>query len=205
MQQRILEQLETAGLPVEEAEAVQLAEYLGLMERWNTVYNLTGITGQDEMIQRHLVESLAFKPYLHGTRIADVGSGAGLPGIPLAITTPELEITLIESRGKRARFLRHVQGALKLANVSVEHSRAENLTTVPPFDTVLARAVAPLPELLKLTAHLLSSESVLLVPTGSDPMDEADILARGYRVRRAGGPMAERLRGHLLVVEKADD
>ena len=75
MQQRIFEQLETAGLPVKESEAGQLAEYLGLMERWNTVYNLTGITDQDEMIQRHLVESLAFKPYLHGTRIADVGSG----------------------------------------------------------------------------------------------------------------------------------
>jgi len=204
MQQRILEQLETAGLPVEEAEAVQLAEYLGLMERWNTVYNLTGITDQNEMIQRHLVESLAFKPYLHGTRIADVGSGAGLPGIPLAITTPELEITLIESRGKRARFLRHVQGALKLANVSVEHSRAENLTTVPPFDTVLARAVATPPELLALTGHLLAREGILLVLTKANYRSEAAELGEDVRARRIEDPVTAALRGSLIIIETAD-
>ena len=205
MQDRIQEQLTAAGMALEASQIDTLAKYLELLQRWNAVHNLTAITDTHEMIRRHLLESLALRPYLKGTRIADVGSGARLPGVPLAITELERQFALIESRAKRARFLRHVKGALHLANITVEHCRVEHLTHVPSFDTVLARAVAPLPELLKLTAHLLSSESVLLVPTGSDPMDEADILARGYRVRRAGGPMAERLRGHLLVVEKADD
>jgi len=204
MQQRILEQLETAGLAVEEAEAAQLAEYLALMERWNTVYNLTSITDQNEMIQRHLVESLAFKPYLRGTRIADVGSGAGLPGIPLAITTPELEITLIESRGKRARFLRHVQGVLNLPNVSVAHSRAENLTPVPPFDTVLARAVATPPELLALTRHLLAREGILLVLTKANYRSEVAELGEDVRARRIEDPLAASLRGSLIIIETAD-
>ncbi len=205
MQQRILEQLETAGLAVKESEAAQLAEFLGLMERWNAVYNLTGITDQDEMIQRHLVESLAFKPYLHGTRIADVGSGAGLPGIPLAITTPELEITLIESLGKKARFLRHVQGALNLTNVSVAHSRAENLTPAPPFDTVLARAVATPPELLALTRHLLAREGILLVLTKANYRCEATELGENVRARRIADPVTASLQGALFIIETADD
>ena len=95
-----------------------------------------------------------------------MGSGAGVPGIPLAIAEPEREFTLIESRGKRARFLRHVQGRLGLQNVIVEHSRVEDLPGVPPFDTVLARAVAALPELLRITRHLFGPDTVMLALTG---------------------------------------
>ena len=205
MRERILEQLEKAGVAVSAPEAGQLAEYLALMERWNTVYNLTGIVDPDEMIRRHLVESLAFKPYLRGTRVADVGSGAGLPGIPLAITTPEIEMTLIESRGKRARFLRHVQGALNLDNVSVAHSRAENLTPGPPFDTVLARAVAAPPELLALTRHLLAREGILLVLTKANYRCEATELGEDVRARRIEDPVTASLQGSLFTIETADD
>ncbi len=204
MQQQIFEQLENAGLPVSEAQAHQLAEYLALMERWNKVYNLTGITDHDEMIQRHLVESLVFKRYLRGTRIADVGSGAGLPGIPLAITSPEIEITLIESRGKKARFLRHVQGVLDLANTSVEQSRAEDLTPMPLFDTVLARAVAALPELLALSRHLLAREGILLVITKANYHSEATALGKGVRARCVEDPVTKLLRGSLVIIETAD-
>ena len=204
MQQRIVEQLENVGLAVSEAEARQLAEYLALLERWNKVHNLTGITDHGEMIQRHLVESLAFKPYVKGTRIADVGSGAGLPGIPLAITCPEAEFTLIESRGKKVRFLRHVQGALGLVNVSVEQSRAEDLTPPSPFDTVLARAVAALPELLTLSRHLLAGDGILLVLTKADYRIEATELGENVRARHAEDPVTNLLRGSLVIIETAD-
>ncbi len=204
MQQRIFEQLESVGLAVTEAEARRLAEYLALMARWNKVHNLTGITNHDEMIQRHLVESLAFKPYLKGTRIADVGSGAGLPGIPLAITSPEADLTLIESRGKRVRFLRHVQGALGLANVSVEQSRAEDLTPVPPFDTVLARAVAALPELLTLSRHLLARDGILVVLTKANYRTEATELGEDVSARCVQDPVTSLLRGSLVIIETAD-
>jgi 16S rRNA (guanine527-N7)-methyltransferase len=204
MQKRIRELLEKAGIAVSETEAGQLAEYLALMERWNTVYNLTSIVEPEEMIQRHLVESLAFKPYLRGTRIADVGSGAGLPGIPLAITTPGLAMTLIESRGKKARFLRHVQGTLNLINVSVAHSRAEDLTPVPPFDTVLARAVAAPPELLALTRHLLAREGILLVLTKANYRSEATELGDDVRVRRVEDSVTASLQGSLFTIETAD-
>ena len=204
MQQRIFEQLENVGLAVTEAEARRLAEYLALLERWNKVHNLTGITDHGEMIQRHLVESLAFKPYVKGTRIADVGSGAGLPGIPLAITSPEADFTLIESRGKKVRFLRHVQGALGLTNVSVEQSRAEDLTPASPFDTVLARAVAALPELLTLSRHLLARDGILLVLTKADYQIEATELGENVRARRAEDPVTNLLRGSLVIIETAD-
>ena len=204
MQQRIFEQLENVGLAVTEAEARRLAEYLALLERWNKVHNLTGITDHGEMIQRHLVESLAFKPYVKGTRIADVGSGAGLPGIPLAITSPEADFTLIESRGKKVRFLRHVQGALGLANVSVEQSRAEDLTPASPFDTVLARAVAALPELLTLSRHLLARDGILLVLTKADYQIEATELGENVRARSAEDPVTNLLKGSLVIIEAAD-
>ncbi len=204
MQQRIFEQLENVGLAVTEAEARRLAEYLALLERWNKVHNLTGITDHGEMIQRHLVESLAFKPYVKGTRIADVGSGAGLPGIPLAITSPEADFTLIESRGKKVRFLRHVQGALGLTNVSVEQSRAEDLTPASPFDTVLARAVAALPELLTLSGHLLARDGILLVLTKADYQIEATELGENVRARRAEDPVTNLLKGSLVIIETAD-
>ena len=203
-QQRIFEQLEKAGLAVSEAEARQLAQYLALMEDWNKVYNLTGITDRDEMIQRHLVESLAFKRYLKGSRIADVGSGAGLPGIPLAITSPEVDITLIESRGKKVRFLRHVQGTLGLANASVEHSRAEDLTPMPPFDTVLARAVAAPPELLALSRHLLARDGILLVLTKANYRREAIELGADVRARWVEDPVTKLLRGSLVIIETVD-
>ncbi|MDH3418528.1 MAG: 16S rRNA (guanine(527)-N(7))-methyltransferase RsmG [Gammaproteobacteria bacterium] len=202
MHERVLERLNEAGLDVRPAEAGKLADYLLLLERWNRVHNLTGIREFDEMIERHLAESLALRGLLRGQRIADVGSGAGLPGIPLAIVEPKKSFTLIESRAKRASFLSHVQGALALSNVSVEHGRVEDLRGQAPFDTVLARAVAPLPELVGLTAHLLGEESVLLVPTKAD----VDVTTSGvddrFEIRRIERDERELLKGALIAIER---
>jgi len=189
-------------LDVGAAEAGKLAEYLRLLKRWNRVHNLTAITDTGEMIERHLAESLALRSFLRGQRSADVGSGAGLPGIPLAIVEAEMSFTLIESRAKRASFLSHVKGELALSNVIVEHGRVEDLRGTAPFDTVLARAVAPLPELIELTAHLLGDDSVLLVPTSAD----VDVTAGGvddrFEIRRVEVEGRQLLKGALITVER---
>ena len=155
-----------ADEPVALAEAERLARYLNELRRWNRAYNLTAIVEPAAMIERHIVESLALRPWLAGERIADVGSGAGLPGLPLAIVEPARRFTLIESRGKRVRFLRHVAAALGLANVDVRHTRVEDLRETVPFDTVLARAVAPPQDLLPMIVHLTRPGSQVLVLAG---------------------------------------
>jgi 16S rRNA (guanine527-N7)-methyltransferase len=205
MQERIVCQLAGAGLAESSDTVSALAAFLQLLSRWNEVHNLTAITDPEEMIQRHLVESLALGTFLRGNRIADVGSGGGLPGIPLAIAEPEREFTLIESRSKRAGFLRHVKAVLGLDNVVVEHARVEDLLTIPPFDTVLARAVAALPDLLNLTGHLFTSDTILLALTGESFVGNIAKLEGGYRARRVGEPVAKLFKGSFLIVDKNKD
>ena len=193
--------LRAIGFPVREGEAAALAEFVAMLLRWNAVYNLTGVRGADEVIDRHLVESLALRPHLSGSAVADVGSGGGLPGLPLAITEPERAFTLIESRAKRVRFLRHVVGELKLTNTVVAHSRAEDLHVDHPFDTVLARAVAPPAELLELCRNLTAPGSVLLLLTAGHLQDAFRGLAPDFLVR----PLPEggvRLRSSIVKLER---
>lgn len=157
--------LEQAGQHVDAELAAKLAAYLGLLQQWNRVYNLTGIRDAKVLVERHLHESLALRALLRGERIADVGTGAGLPGIPLAAAEAARHFTLIESRAKRVRFLRHVTATLGLRNVTVVHTRVEDLPSAAPFDTVLARAVAPPPQLLKIVRPLTVRGSILLLLT----------------------------------------
>lgn len=199
MQKRIFDRLTESGISVSEEQAGKLASFLELMLRWNEVHNLTSVTDLDEMIDRHLVESLACAPYLQGDRVADVGSGAGLPGIPLAIARPEIQFTLIESRGKRVRFLEHIRGALELSNVVVEHARAEDLSPEQPFVTVLARAVAAPSELIALTQQLRAEEGILLILTRANY--EEELPAEGFIARIADDPVTRSLKGALVIIE----
>jgi 16S rRNA (guanine527-N7)-methyltransferase len=178
--------LEAAGLAVESSEARALTVFLNLLRQWNRVHNLTGIRDADELIDRHLGESLALRRHLHGREIADVGSGAGLPGIPLAVVERERHFTLIESRAKRAAFLRHVAGALGLGNVTVEHCRVEDLPGGAHFDTVLARAVAPPAELIRMTRDVTRPGSILLLLTAAHVEQELRGLPPGYVLRPLG-------------------
>src|SRR5262245_57287759 len=154
--------LERAGIRLPAEAIAKLAAFVDLLMRWNKVYNLTGLRKADDIVDRHLIESLALRPLLQGERIADVGTGAGLPGVPLAIAEPERSFTLIESRAKRVRFLRHAVGELGLTNTTVAHGRAEHLRPERPFATVLARAVAPPAELLEICRSLTAPGSILL-------------------------------------------
>jgi 16S rRNA (guanine527-N7)-methyltransferase len=203
MQDLIRERLGAAGHRLSARELEQLEGYVELLARWNRVHNLTAITEPAEVVRRHLSESLALREFLRGARIADVGSGAGLPGIPLAIVEPERQFVLIESRAKRARFLEHVRGALGLDHVTVEHCRAEDLRGIMPFDTVLARAVAALPVLVELTEHLIGHGGVLLVPTKADIGPVAERVDPRFVVRRIEGGGSALLEGALVAVERA--
>jgi len=177
--EEIAARLGAHGLGVSPDEAGTLAVFLELLGQWNRVHNLTSIRGRAELVERHLVESLALEPFIRGARVADVGSGAGLPGIPLAIRLPALAFTLIESRRKRASFLRHAAATLGLGNVGVAHGRAESLE-LPPFTTVLARAVAPPAGLLEVAGPLVAPGGRLVVLTSRDRSREIAARAEGF-------------------------
>jgi len=193
----IAARLAAAGIDTDAARAKALAGFLNLLEHWNRVHNLTGIRDRAELVDRHLVESLALAPYVVGPGVGDIGSGAGLPGLPLAISLPALHFTLIESRRKRVSFLRQVAATLGLANVTVAHGRAEALR-LPLFDTVLARAVAPPPALLDLVSPLLRPGGRLALLTGDDKARQLVELATDYRELARPSPVAGR--GSRIVV-----
>jgi len=192
-----------AQLSQEPALAGPLLDYLALLARWNATYNLTAIRDPREMLAKHLLDSLAMQPFVRGlASLADLGTGPGLPGIPLAIATPGLQVTLVESNGKKARFLREAVRQLKLGNVQVAESRIEAFRPGATFDAITARALATLPLILDLGGHLLGADGRLLAMKGVVPDDEIAALPPGWGVAaihplRVPGLAAER---HLLEI-----
>lgn len=196
----IAERLRAHGLAPGPGVPERLARYLALLGQWNRVHNLTGARDPEDLVERHLVESLALTAYLRGPNLADVGSGGGLPGIPLAIANPALEFVLIESRRKRASFLRQVKLELELANVEVRHARAETLE-LPPFATVLARAVASPAALLALVRPMLALGGRLVLLTSRARAGAIVELAGDFReVPTATGPVD--LKSTIVVLER---
>ncbi|MFI3158154.1 MAG: 16S rRNA (guanine(527)-N(7))-methyltransferase RsmG [Methylococcaceae bacterium] len=146
----------------------QLLGFIKLIEKWNKAYNLTAIRDREEMARLHILDSLAIIPHIEGNRIIDIGTGAGLPGIPLAICLPEIDFTLLDGNAKKTRFVQQVVLELKLKNVAVLHSRVENYHPEQAYAAVLTRAFAGLPDIVKLTAHLLGKNGVLLAMKGQN-------------------------------------
>lgn len=180
----------------------KLLDFITLLDKWNHAYNLTAVRQPAQMISRHLMDSLVVVPYLHGEQILDVGSGPGLPGIPLAVACPERQFTLLDSNGKKIRFLRQAVAELGLENVSVVHSRVEQFQSSPGFDTIIARAYATLGELVRGARHLCRPGGRFLVMKGVYPVAELDDLPENFTLEaihpmRVPGLEAER---HLLVV-----
>lgn len=170
--ERLVRDAELLGVPLSAPAAARLLELLDELARWNRTYNLTAITAPEEMITHHLLDSLSISPDLAGTRIADVGTGAGFPGLPLAIANPGREFTLIDSNGKKVRFVRHAARTLGLGNVTPLHARAETLHPEVPFDSVTARALAPLPQLLTEVTPLCGPRTRVLAMKGRYPEEE---------------------------------
>ncbi len=156
------------NLNVTEQQIEQLLAFINLIEKWNKAYNLTAIRNREEMVRLHILDSLAILPHLEGQRIIDIGTGAGLPGIPLAICVPESRFMLLDSNAKKTRFVQQVTLELKLKNVDVLHSRVENYRPEQAYDSVLARAFASLADIVKLTAHLVGKNGVLLAMKGQN-------------------------------------
>ncbi len=204
-------ELETglAALGLDAALASPLLAYLALLERWNRTYNLTAIRDPHEMVGKHLLDSLAMLPALAQCGVgdgalADLGTGAGLPGIPLAIARPGLQVTLVESNGKKARFLREALRTLHLGNARVAESRIEALDEPAAYDAITARALATLPLIVELGGHLLKPEGKLLAMKGARPESEIAALPAGWAVESVHaltvpGLNAER---HLVVVAR---
>ena len=178
----LLDGARALALDLDEAQLAKLVAHLDLLDDWNTRMNLTAIRDRPSQLTKHLLDSLAVQPYLVGQRIADVGSGAGFPGIPLAIVEPGRQFALIESTGKKCRFLEHVRDTLGLANVEVVQSRAESYRPEVRFDTVLARAVGPLADLVKVAGSLVVGGGRLLAMKGRYPADELAAHLKGWKV-----------------------
>lgn len=183
--------------------APPLLAYLDLLARWNRTYNLTAVRDPREMVSRHLLDSLAMEPFLDGIdSLADLGTGPGLPGIPLAIARPGLRVTLVEANGKKARFLREAVRTLGLANAEVAESRIEALDRPGTFDAITARALATLPQILEFGGHLLAPGGKLLAMKGARPDEEIAALPRGWRLETLHRLKVPGLDGerHLVVV-----
>jgi 16S rRNA (guanine527-N7)-methyltransferase len=172
----------TLGVALTAHDAARLCTLLEELQRWNRTYNLTAITAPAQMLTHHLLDSLAIHADLVGERIADVGTGAGFPGLPLALVQPSRRFTLIDSNGKKIRFVAHAARVLGLANVEVVHGRVEELTPVRPFDTVVARAFAALPELLGKVASITGPATRVLAMKGKRPDAEIAALPRSWQL-----------------------
>ena len=182
MVQRLVHDAAALGVALTEHDAARLHQLLEELAHWNRRFNLTAICDVESMISHHVLDSLAVHRYLHGDSIADVGTGAGFPGLPLALVNPERRFSLIDSNGKKIRFVSHAVRTLGLVNVEPLQARAEMLRPERPFDTVLARAFAPLPELLEAVAPLCGSETRVLAMKGKWPQGELDALPPLWRV-----------------------
>ena len=169
-----------AMLGLDRALAAPLLDYLSLLLRWNRTYNLTAIRDPDEMVVRHLLDSLAMQPYVQPGALADLGTGPGLPGIPLAIARADVRVTLVESNGKKARFLREAVRQLKLGNARVAESRAEAVDEPGAYAQITARAMDTLAGILEVGGHLLAPGGRLLAMKGLNAVEELGALPAGW-------------------------
>ena len=198
---------EQLGVSLSESQHAQLLAYLALLIKWNKAFNLTAVRNPDEMVSRHLLDSLSVLPHVAaaGDNWLDVGSGGGMPGIPLAILFPERQFTLLDSNGKKTRFLTQVKLELKLANLNVIHSRVEEFTPAEPFSGICSRAFSSLEDFSNWTRHLGDVHTAWLAMKGVHPNDElqalpADFHLSATHVLKVPGCQGQR---HLLILRRS--
>jgi len=191
-EQRLEQGIQQLGLQISPQVQQKLIDYLQLMLKWNKAYNLTAIRELDSMVIRHLLDSLSILPFIKNSPILDVGTGPGLPGIPLAICLPDYQFVLLDSNGKKTRFLTQCKIDLKLENIDIIHSRVEDYKPEYGFKIITCRAFAALNTILDRTQHLLTSTTRVLAMKGKDEMP---VLTTGY----------EQLAQHQLQVPWLDE
>jgi 16S rRNA (guanine527-N7)-methyltransferase len=183
------------GIGLNAPSAETLLRLVDELEAGNAQFNLTAIRDRLGMLRKHILDSLSLQPYLRGVRIADIGTGAGFPGLPLAIVNPRRRFTLIEATGKKARFVEQTASRLRLGNARVEHVRAESYRPFELFDTVVARALSSLADFAAYAGHLCAPDGRLLAMKGKRPDEEISALPKSFRV----------LAVHRLKVPGLDD
>lgn len=176
--------VKTLGLSFDDKVFTDLEKYLELLIKWNSSFNLSGISSPAEMVSKHILDSLAVSPFLNANTIADIGTGAGLPGIPLAIANPDKKFILVDSNGKKTRFLFQAKLNLNLENVSIENCRIEHYQSKQQVDIVVSRAFASLSDMAEKTGHLLTPSGTMLAMKGRYPEQEIEQLAPGFRVAK---------------------
>ncbi len=192
------------GVELTEAQHSQLLGYLSLLIKWNKAYNLTAVRDPDEMVSRHLLDSLSVVPFIEGDRQLDVGSGGGMPGIPLAILFPDMKVTVLDSNGKKTRFLTQVKLELKLDNLEVIHSRAEAFQPQVPFTGIISRAFSSLEDFTQWTRHMGDSKTRWLAMKGLHPADELVALPADFHLESAQALAVPGCQGqrHLLILRR---
>ncbi|WP_260862034.1 16S rRNA (guanine(527)-N(7))-methyltransferase RsmG [Citrobacter sp. Marseille-Q6884] len=195
--------LADAGISLTDHQKNQLIAYVDMLHKWNKAYNLTSVRDPNEMLVRHILDSIVVAPHLQGERFIDVGTGPGLPGIPLAIVLPQAHFTLLDSLGKRVRFLRQVQHELKLDNIAPVQSRVEEFPSEPPFDGVISRAFASLNDMVSWCHHLPGQNGRFYALKGLVPEDEIASLPAEFSVEEIVKLRVPQLDGerHLVVIK----
>ncbi len=200
--QQLAQGVTALGLNLTPAQVDTLHAYLELLAKWNKVYNLTAVRDEAKMVSHHVLDSLAVLPHMNAKRVLDVGSGGGLPGIPLAIARPQLSVTLLDSNQKKTAFLKQVAIELALVNVEVVQERVEEYKPAALFDMVISRAFADLGEFVSLSSHLLAPGGQFAAMKGINPHEEVAQLPKGFKLQQVlplvvPGVDAQR---HLLLV-----
>ncbi|WP_439134684.1 16S rRNA (guanine(527)-N(7))-methyltransferase RsmG [Pseudomaricurvus sp.] len=200
--QRLLAGAGSKGVALSELQVERMLEYIELFNKWNKTYNLSAIRDIESQVDRHLLDSLSVAPHIDADHLIDVGTGGGLPGIPLAILYPHKRFTLLDSNGKKARFLFQVKTQLNLDNVQVENRRVEAFQPDEPFDAVISRAFASLKDMTDGCRHLLGDDGVFYAMKGIYPTDELSALEKNYKVSQSYPLQVPREEGerHLLVL-----
>lgn len=175
--------LESLHLQLAQEQQSRLLAFVALLLKWNQIYNLTAVRDAHEMVTRHILDSLSILPFLQGDRIIDVGAGAGLPGIPLAIAKPDLRFVLLDSNRKKTRFMQQAKTELQLENVEVVCSRAETYQPEETFDSVISRALASLSQIVAWSSHLCHAKAVILAMKGTYPEAELTEIAKSFEIK----------------------
>ena len=178
LRQQLGEGVNALCVELTDGQLDKLVQYVVLLAKWNKTYNLTAIKEPEQMVSRHILDSISIAPYITSARILDVGSGPGLPGIPLAILYPDKQIATLDSNGKKTRFMTQAKTELDLANLTVINDRVESYSPEQLFDEVTSRAFSSLVDMVEGTRHLLSESGVYLAMKGLYPEEELSELMK---------------------------
>jgi 16S rRNA (guanine527-N7)-methyltransferase len=195
------------GLELSDNDVQRMLRLLDELDDWNQRMNLTAIRERSQQLTKHLLDSLSVQPFLHGERVLDVGTGAGFPGLPLAIANPARQFVLLDSTAKKLKFIDHVTALLGISNVTTVHERAEKYGVDERFDVVLSRAVGPVDRFVNWTGHLCVGGGRLLAMKGRYPTDELKALPSGWKlaaVHRLDVPGLDEER-HLVEICRSHD